>query len=158
AVGGAYLQVIAAKSKVDSSIAQVETAQALYQQAAQRRAVGIIAQTDVNRSQIQALTEQQRLISLQNDLAKQKSNLASLIGLPAGQVYDVSDDVPFSGAPPMELEAALKLAYEQRSDLRAADAQVRAAERALGAARAERIPSLTVSGDYGVIGINPAQS
>jgi outer membrane protein TolC len=158
AVGGAYLQVIAAKSKVDSSMAQVETAQALYQQAAQRRAVGIIAQTDVNRSQIQSLTEQQRLISLQNDLAKQKINLARLIGLPVGQVYDVSDDVPFSGAPSMDLEAALKLAYEQRSDLRAADAQVRAAERALVAARAERIPSLTVNGDYGVIGINPAQS
>jgi outer membrane protein TolC len=45
-----------------------------------------------------------------------------------------------------------------RSDLKAAEAQVRAAERARAAARAERLPSLAVSADYGAIGTNPAQS
>jgi outer membrane protein TolC len=158
AVGGAYLQVIAAKAKVDSARAQLETANALYQQALEQRSAGVIALTDVNRSQIQALTEQQRLLSLENDLAKQKINLARMTGLPLGVSYDISDVVPFSGAPPMDLENALKLALEQRADLRAAEAQVRAAERALSAARAERLPSLSVRADYGVIGTNPAQS
>jgi outer membrane protein TolC len=84
AVGGAYLQVIAAKAKVDSERAQLETANALYQQALEQRSAGVIALTDVNRSQIQALTEQQRLLSLENDLAKQKINLARMTGLPLG--------------------------------------------------------------------------
>jgi outer membrane protein TolC len=158
AVGGAYLQVIAAKTKVDSARAQLETANALYQQALEHRSAGVIALTDVNRSQIQALTEQQRLLSLENDLAKQKINLARMTGLPLGVSYDVSDVVPFSAAPPMDLDSALKLALEQRADLRAAEAQVRAAERALSAARDERLPSLSVRADYGVIGTNPAQS
>jgi outer membrane protein TolC len=63
-----------------------------------------------------------------------------------------------SPAPPLTLEAALRLALEQRADLRAAEAQVRAAEKALSAARAERLPSVSVRGDYGVIGTTPGQS
>ena len=40
----------------------------------------------------------------------------------------------------------------QRADLKAAEAQVKAAERALAAARAERLPSASASADYGDIG------
>src|SRR5262249_32723612 len=120
--------------------------------------VGLVWEMDVNRSQIQALTQEQRLVSLQNDLAKQKINLARLTGLSSTDRYDISDDVPFSAAPSISIEDALKQAYEQRSDLKAAEAQVRAAERARSAARAERLPSFSIRADYGVIGLNPAQS
>ena len=64
AVGGAYLQVIAARARVESAKAQLETANALYQQTAQQRSVGLLAQIDVNKSQVQMLTEKQRLASL----------------------------------------------------------------------------------------------
>src|ERR1019366_6350215 len=42
--------------------------------------------------------------------------------------------------------------------VKASEAQIRAAERTLSAARSERLPSLSLSGDYGVIGTNPSQS
>jgi hypothetical protein len=38
-----------------------------------------VAQVDVGRSQVQALTQQQRLTSLQNDFAKKKIDLARMI-------------------------------------------------------------------------------
>ena len=158
AVGGAYLQVIAAKARLDASRAQLETANALYQQAIEQRSAGVIAQTDLNRARIQALTEQQRIVTLQNDLAKQKINLARLTGLPPNEFYETTDLVPFSPAPPMGLVEALRYAMENRSDLRAAEAQVRAAEKTLSAARAERLPSASIYADYGVIGKNPSQS
>jgi outer membrane protein TolC len=157
AVGGAYLQVIAAKARLDATRAQLETAEALYRQALDQRNAGVIAQTDLNRAQIEALTEQQRMVTLQNDLAKQKINLARLTGLPPNELYEATDPVPFSPAPPMGLAEALRYAMEYRSDLRAAEAQVRAAEKTLSAARAERIPSLSIYADYGVIGKNPSQ-
>src|SRR5262249_20640294 len=78
--------------------------------------------------------------------------------LPVNDQYEVTDQVSFSAPPPIDLERALKLAFEQRADLRAAEAQIRAAERNRAAARAERLPSLFVSADYGAIGVNPAQS
>jgi len=62
AVGGAYVQVIAAQARVTSARAQLDTANALFQQASERRAVGVLAQIDVNRSQVQVLTQQQRLV------------------------------------------------------------------------------------------------
>jgi outer membrane protein TolC len=158
AVGGAYLQVIAAAARVNSARAQLETANALYQQTSQQRSVGLVAQIDVNRSRIQMLTQQQRQASLQNDLAKQKINLARMTGLPPNDRYDVVDDVPFAAAPPITIEDALKQAFSQRSDLKAADAQVRAAERSKSAARAERLPSLSLSANYGAIGMNPSQA
>ena len=75
-------QVIAASARVRAARAQLETANALYKQTAEQRSVGLVAQIDVNRSQVQALTQQQRLLSLENDLSKQKIDLARITGLP----------------------------------------------------------------------------
>jgi outer membrane protein TolC len=158
AVGAAYLQVIAAAARVESARAQLDTAEALYKQTADQRSVGLVAQIDVNRSQVQVLTQQQRLVSLQNDLSKQKINLARLTGLPPNDQYELTDDIAFSVPPVPAVDVAVRLALEQRADLRSAEAQVQAAERNRAAARMERLPSLSLSADYGAIGVNPAQS
>jgi len=158
AAGGAYLQVQAAEARVRSAQAQIDTAQALFKQTEERRAVGLNPQIDVNRSQVQLQTQQQRLMSLQNDAAKQKINLARVVGLPPNDNYEIAGDIPYSPAPDLTLEQALKQAYENRADLQSAEAQVRAAERVRSAARWEHLPSLAFSADYGAIGINPGQS
>jgi outer membrane protein TolC len=158
AVGGAYLQVIATKERVKSAHAQLDTANALYQQNSQKRGVGLVAQVDVDRSQVEALAQQQRVTSLENDLAKQKISLARMTGLPPTDEYDLTDEVPFLAAPALSLEDALKQAFDRRADLKAAESQIRAAEHTLAAARDERLPSLSLSGDYGAIGTNPSQS
>ena len=158
AVGGVYLQVIAAQARVHSAQAQIDTAQALFKQTQDRRSVGLSPQIDVNRSQVQLQTERQRLMSLQNDLAKQKINLARIVGLPPVDNYEVTDDIPYSPPPDLTLEQGLKQAFENRADLRSAEAQVRAADRARSAARSARLPSLAFSADYGAIGINPGDS
>src|ERR1700686_2001239 len=157
AVGGAYLQTIAARARMISEESQLNSANAGYDQSKQQNEQGLIAKVDADRSQVQALTHQQRLLSLKNDLAKQKINLARMIGLPANDQYDLTDEVPFSPAAPLTMEDALAQAFQHRADLKAADAQVHAAERAHAAARAERYPSLGVTSDYGAIGVNPSQ-
>ena len=158
AVGGAYLQVIAAQGRVDSAKAQLETAQALYQQTLERRKAGLLAQIDVNRALVQSETQEQRLDTLSNDLAKQKINLARLTGLPPTDTYEVTDNVPFTAGPSISVDDALTQALADRADLKSADAQVKAAEKSKAAAKSERLPSLAFSADYGVIGINPSQS
>ncbi len=157
AVGGAYLQTIAAKARMASEEAQLQSANAVYQQSIQQLEQGLVAKVDADRNEVQALTHQQRLLSLKNDLAKQKINLARMIGLLPNDQYDLSDEVPFSPAAPLTIEDALGQAFQHRADLKAAEAQVHAAERAHAAARAERYPSLGVTGDYGGIGVTPSQ-
>jgi outer membrane protein TolC len=157
-VGGAYLQTLAAQARALSARAQVDSAEAFHKQTAEKRAVGLVAQLDVNRAQVQELTERQRLLSLDNDLAKQKINLARMTGLPPNDQYELAGDIPFAAAPPLTLDDALHQAAEHRADIQAAAAQVKAAERAAAAARSERLPSLSLNADYGAIGPSLSQA
>ena len=50
-----------------------------------------------------------------------------------------------------------KRAWSQRLDLKAATAQLQAAEEARKAASAERLPSASLNGTYGIQGVNPNQ-
>lgn len=158
AVGGAYLQTLAAQARLDAAQAQLDTANAVLHQSTEQHGEGVLAQLDVDQNQVRSITQEQQIVTLRNDLAKQKINLARLTGLPPNPGYELSDRFPFSPAPVRGLDAALTLAEQQRADLKAAQAQVEAAAKALSAARAERLPSLALSGDYEVIGTNPAQS
>ena len=67
-----------------------------------------MAQIDANKSQIQALTQQQRVTSLENDFAKQKINLARLTGLPPNSRFELTDDVPYADAPVFGEEDAVR--------------------------------------------------
>jgi outer membrane protein TolC len=158
AVGGAYLQVLAAQARVDAAQSQLDTANAVFHQSTERHTQGVLGQLNVDQSQVQTLTQQQQIITLRNDLAKQKINLARLTGLAANAGYQLTDNFPFSPAPVQNVNAAVAQAEQQRADLKAAKSQVEAAAKALSAARAERLPSASVSGYYEVIGTNPAQS
>ena len=158
AVGGAYLQVLAAQARMDSAQSQLDTANAVFHESSEQHGEGVLGKLNVDQSQVRTLTQQQRIITLRNDLAKQKINLARLTGLPPNADYQLTDSFPFSPAPVESADAAVAQAVEQRADLKAAQFQEEAAAKALAAARAERLPSVALSGDYGVIGINPAQS
>ena len=157
-VTSAYLQVIAQAALVDSAKAQVESAQAIFQQASDRFNAGLNAQIDVTRSQVELQTQQQRLTLEEATYAKEKIGLARLIGLAPSQEYMLTDKMPYSPLDDITLEQALGLASQNRSDLKAAEAQVRSAEYASKAAAAEHYPTLSINGDYGLIGLNPAHS
>ncbi len=158
AVTGAYLQVIASGANVDSTRAQVATAQESFKQASDRHDAGVAARIDVTRSQVELQTEQQRLTSVENDLAKQKLAFGSFIGLPPGQQFTLTDVLPFSPLDSITLEEAIQRAYVNRADLKAADSQIRAAEITKRAAEDERLPTISIGADYGVIGIDPTNS
>jgi outer membrane protein TolC len=152
AVAGEYLQVLAANARLESARAQLETANVLLARTKKQLQFGRATQIDVNRSQVEVLLDQQRLITLQDDFAKQKINLARLTGLPPSADFQLSNDIPYAPAPPRTLDEAIKQALDQRADLKAAEAQVSAAQRALAAARDERLPSASLNADYGDIG------
>ena len=158
AVGGSYLQALAARARVDSGRAQLETASALLKQAQQRRAVGLVAQVDVDRAEVQALMQQQRLIALQNDFAKLKIDLARLIGAQPTDQFSLTEDLPFVPAPALDASTALVQAREQRADLKAAAVAVRAAELQLSASKSAYLPTVNVNADYGTLGPNPSDA
>jgi outer membrane protein TolC len=158
AVGGAYLQVLAAQARVDAAQSQLDTANAVFHQSTEQHTQGTLAQLNVDQSQVRTLTQQQQIITLRNDLAKQKINLARLTGLAPNAGYQLTDHFSYSPGPVQSVDAAVAQAEQQRADLKAAQSHVEAAVKALSAARAERLPSLAVSGNYEIIGVNPSHT
>ncbi len=155
AVAGSYLQIIASAARIQTALAQIETAKAIYQQAVDRNKSGLNARIDVSRSLVELQTQQQRLTSLTNDFEKQKISLARLIGLPMAQKFVLSDAIPYREATPSDVDDLIQHALTSRPDVRAASAQVKAAELVRKAASAEYLPSLDVTADYGAIGVTP---
>jgi len=158
AVVGAYLQTVATAARIDSQRAQVANADAVHHQAEVRKQAGTNARIDVMRTLVELQTQQQRLNSLESDWGTQKLALARSIGLPLDLEINLSDKLSPDIIPIPEPASAIQQALAQRSDLKAVEAQVRAAQFSVDAARAERLPSVTLNGDYGVLGPNPAQT
>src|SRR5437016_704172 len=150
--GDAYLLVISDTATIDSIRARIETAQTLYRNAVDQNKQGVIAGIDVLRAKVELQTEQQRLISAENQLAIDKLTLARIIGLPNGQELRLADSVPYAPLTDMGLDESLKQARLNRADYLSAEAQVRAAELARRAAAAENYPSLSTGANYGDIG------
>jgi outer membrane protein TolC len=151
----AYLQALAASARADAARAQLESAQALFTQATDLRNGGLVAGIDVLRAEVQLGTQRQRATAAQNDFDKAKLQLARVIGLPIGQTFTLSDQLPFVPVPQMTLEQALDEAYRTRPDYQAALERVRAAEAESRAALGENLPSVRVNADYGALGLSP---
>ena len=146
--GNAYLRVIESSSRIEAAQAQVRNAQALYNQAVDELQAGTAPRIDVTRTEVQLHIEQYNLSVARNDFAIAKLTLGRVIGLPRGQAFEIADQLPYADIDPPSVEAALKTAYNSRSDLQAAIRLMKGAEQTLSAARGERYPVLAANGSY----------
>jgi outer membrane protein TolC len=151
-VGVAYLEVIDFNSRIVAAVAQVQNAQALYDQALDELQAGTSPKIDVTRTGVQLHTEQYTLSVARNNFAIAKLTLARAIGLPLGQTFELADQLPYADLAPQSVDDALGKAYSSRSDFRAALSSVKSAEQQLSGVRGERYPVLAVNGDYGLQG------
>jgi len=154
AVANAYLLTLAASARVDAAESEVQTAQALYDKAADQQKAGTIPAIDALRSHVELQTRQQQLIVARNDFAKQKLSLGRVIGLPAGQEFNLTTPAPYERLTPSGLEEDLRRAYLSRPDYLAAVEQLRAAEELRRAATAEHYPTVDIAGNFGAAGVN----
>jgi outer membrane protein TolC len=156
AVGYTYLQAIADEARIETAEAQVKTAQALYDQAADQVDAGTSPAIDGLRAKVELQTRQQQLIQAQNTFAIQKLTLARVIGLSPGQGFELTDKSPYQPFEIVTVDEALKRAYASRSDYQAAMTDVRAEEFSRKAAVAGYLPSLSFNADYGAAGTHPS--
>jgi outer membrane protein TolC len=157
-VGNAYLTCIADKARIDSAQAQVDTSKVSLDQAVANHQAGTAPLLDELRARVDYQTQQQTLISSQNQFDKDKIALARAIGLPLEQKYTLSDQAPYAPLDNLNADDAVKQALASRNDLKAMQEQVNAAERSRKAATDERLPTISFTGDYGDIGVNVLHS
>jgi outer membrane protein TolC len=152
AVSTLYLKATAADSRIVAARAQVATARALFEQAQDMKAAGLVAGVEVLRAKVQLAGEEQRLIVAENDAATGRLALAQTIGLPLDQAFTLESLGAEARPLDITVDEALVRATALRSDLAAARASVAAAEYALTAARDTVLPTLVAHADAGRVG------
>jgi outer membrane protein TolC len=100
-------------------------------------------------------TRQQQLIAATNDFAKQKITLARIIGLSPRQEFEIADKTPYRPFPIPDIEVSVQRAYSFRSDYKAANERLVAAQLERSAATAGYFPTVDLAVNYGEIGKVP---
>ena len=157
-VGNAYLVCVADQARIEAIDAALKTAQLTYDQAVESHNAGVSPRLDVLRAQVDLQSEQQNLISATNQLAKDKISLARAIGLPLDQQFALSDTEPYKSLDHLDPDLSFEQALRTRKDLLASGEQVQAAISARKAAYDDRLPVVTVVGNFGDQGTTFAHS
>jgi outer membrane protein TolC len=151
-VGNAYLLCIADQARIVAINAALKTAKLTYDQAVDSHDAGVSPRLDVLRAQVDYQSEQQNLISSENQLAKDKISLARAIGLPLDQQFQLTDTAPYKSLDNLDPALDFEQAVKTRKDLAAAAEQVQSAESSRKAAYDDRLPTAQISGNFGDIG------
>jgi len=148
-VGNAYLLCVADEARIKAVQAELDNSKLSFDQATGNHDAGISPRIDVLRAQVDYQSEQQSLISANNQLAKDKLALARVIGLPLDQKFELADGTPFQALDTPDPDAAFQQALKQRKDLAAAAETVKGAEATRKAAVYDQLPTVVASGNYG---------
>jgi len=152
AMANQYLMSVADQSRVQAAQAELTTADQTLQQATDMLRAGTVGRLSVVRAQVQRDQQQQQLTAAENALAKQRLQLARAIGLPLEQSFTLTSTTPFAELTPPTAEAAVAQALVTRPDYRAAEAVERSAQLQVKSAEMQRLPTLSLDGNYGTIG------
>jgi outer membrane protein TolC len=151
-VGTQYLLALADAAQIENARSLEKADEVVLQQATDSHDAGVGTHLDVLRAQVQLQVQQQTLINAENTFAKDKIGLNRMIGLPADQEITLTDPAPYDEYAELSLEDAMKLAFVRRKDLLSLQAQMEVATKTRTAVRAERLPTLSFNGYYGVLG------
>jgi len=153
-----YLGCQRAAADVEAAQARETLAQALYDQAADLQKNGVGTGIDTLRANVQLQNEKQRVIVTHTQLETGLFALGSLLSVDPQRKIELADQVQFFDTPDVAADQTLEHAYATRSELRQIAAQMAQAQLGLKAAEAERLPRLTVSGNWSEQGLTPASA
>jgi outer membrane protein TolC len=150
AVRQQYVAVARAEAELDLAREEKTVWEGLLELTRVRYRAGAISEGDVAKAETAALTAAQDVSSAGQALTTAKATLAYLLGVRGGVTEFDVDKTVLARAPSrvlatMSTTRLLELARQSRPDLKAATAQVSAAEGALAVARRQRAPGVALS-------------
>jgi outer membrane protein len=154
-VGLLYIEALRADEAMKARQADLELSQQLLKLARDRRAAGIATGLDVTREEVQLENNKQRLLVSQNEQESARLNLIRALGVSFEVQLTLTDELKFVSVEPQHTKEALTVAREQRVELKAQETRQKLAALSLSSVASERLPSLSLNGDYGWIGVKP---
>lgn len=154
----AYLEALRAARAVAAAQADLEASEALRKLARDRKEQGAATGVDVVRAEARAADAGAAVLRAKVAEREAQLLLKRVVGLPLGRELALTDDFTAASSSGPAVEEALAEALSGRAELAAATERVRAAEYGVSAARGDRAPSVSLTGDYARSGTMPSDS
>ena len=150
-----YLGALRASADVDAAKSRLDLANALTTLAADMQKAGVGTGIDTLRSRVQVQNETQRYTEAGTQLKVSMYGLGRLLNLDPQQTIELADGPSFFETPAFDADGSLARALEARPEMKALIAQVRTAELQKRAAKAQRMPKLSINGGWNLQGTTP---
>ena len=144
------IYAIEAKRVAQETLEQFEI---MYKQAQAFYEVGAKPKVDVTIAQVNMEDARAKLISASNNVDIAVSGLNNIMGLPFIPPYIIDTHAPFQNVE-IDMRHAVEIANESRPELKIAKINVETADQAVKLAKKTFLPSLEVSANYAIGGVN----
>jgi outer membrane protein len=153
-----YLRALRSEAQLQARLADSVLASDLLGIARAQLDAGVGVALDVTRAQSQLASIRAQLIGARGDRDRARLELLRTVNLPLDTPLELTDslDLLAPAELPASEEAAVEQAMRDRADVRALDEQIHAAQQQIVAIRAERLPTVGVFGDDGLLGKDPS--
>jgi len=147
-----YLEALRAKAAVVARTADVVLNKELLRLATERKSAGMATSLDVTRAKVQLENAKQRLLVAEIGRDRAKLNLIRSMGLSFDVRLVLTDEMKLVEVSEQSMGEALKVAKENRTELKVQKNRERLASLTLSSVTNERVPSIQALGDVGMIG------
>jgi outer membrane protein len=151
-VARAYLAAIRADADVETAHANVTLSQAVLDQAESQKRVGTGTGIEITRARVQLANDRQRLLVAENNRHSAHLQLLREMDLRLDIQLELTDKLDYVPMDPITLEKARAQAMASRPELQAQQQRETSARLSASATKLERLPSVSLFGDYGSIG------
>ncbi len=151
-VSSAYYRLLNEIGQMDAAEASLKNAQAVEEDSQDRLDHGLATKPDVLEATAATAQAQYDLQSVIGAEEIARGDLATVMGLPPQTTYHVQDvnELKMPGELTQSVDAAIDHAFEQRPDLKAQLAELRAADATIKQAKSRYYPTLSFNGDGGL--------
>ncbi len=147
-----YMEGLRAEAAVKAGESNVKLSGALWKFTKGRKAAGAATGIDVIRAETQFENERRRLFSARNERNRAKLQLIRTMGIPDETPILLTGGLELSELEESTSEDSVAAALMNRTEFQAQARRKKLAELTLSATKSERIPSVDLRGDYGLIG------
>jgi outer membrane protein TolC len=157
-IARSYLGCLRADAALESARSNVDLSDALVKLANSQKNAGTGTGIEVTRAQVQLANDRTRLIIAENDRTRAALQLMKTMGLDMDVTLQFADKLSPTPVEAPALDVSIEKAKKDRAELKAQRQKEEAANLSYGAVRAERLPTIGASGDYGSSGAHITDS
>jgi len=151
-VGRAYLVASSAEAHLDAARASVRLAESLLDLARNMKDAGTGTGIEVTRARVQLANEKQRLLVAESGREQAHLKLLKAMGLALHTRLELTDRLRYKSVEAQPIEKGIETALQLRPEWKAQQLREDSMRLSYGAAKYERLPTVSAFGDYGSSG------